>query len=143
MLLAGDRTTGKVATVTITSAELLALNATPKTLIAAAGANLAIIPQLVLVRHAGGTAYGGIAAGEDLVLKYTNGSGTACSENIETTGFLDQTTAQIRAVRGAATTPVANAAVVAHLLTGEITTGNFDLIVRVWYDIVPTNFTSA
>lgn len=137
-----------VATVTVTSAELLALNATPKSIVPAQGANLAILPTLVAVRHAGGTAYGGIAAGEDLVLKYTNGSGAQCSAAIETTGFLDQTTAQIRTARapsGSGSTPadfapVANAAVVLHLLAGEITTGNFPLIVRCWYDVIPTNF---
>lgn len=131
----------EVATVTITSAQLLALNATPQTLVPAQGANKAIIPQLVVVRHAGGTAYAGIAAGEDLAVKYTDGSGAATTSSIETTGFLDQTTAQIRAVQGSATlTPVANTPLVLHLLAGEITTGDFDLVVRVYYDIVETNF---
>jgi hypothetical protein len=139
-----------VATVTVTSAQVLALNATPITIVAAPGANLAIVPTRVVIRHGGGTAYGGIATGEDLVLKYTNGSGAQCSGVIETTGFLDQTGAQIRTATGPASTgatagdfaPVANAAVVLHLLVGEITTGNFPLIVRCYYDVIPTNFTA-
>ena len=138
-----------VQTTTITSAQLLALNATPKTVVTAPGANLAIVPELVTIRHGGGTAYADIAAGDDLVLKYTNGSGAQCSSVIEATGFLDQTTAQIRSAWGPASTsttagsfaPVANAAVVLHMLTGEITTGDFPIIVRVEYRVIPTAFT--
>lgn len=137
-----------VATVTVTSAQLLALNATPQTIVPAQGANLVILPTLLAIRHNGGTAYGGIAVGEDLVLKYTNGSGAQCSAAVEATGFLDQTTAQTRVVRApsgsgatpADFTPVANTPVVLHMLTGEITTGNFPLIVRCWYDVIPINF---
>lgn len=135
---------------TISSAQLLALNATPRTVVAAVGAGLAIIPHRVLVYKPAGTAYAGIAAGEDLVLKYTDGSGAQCSSVIETTGFLDQTAAQTRiaGMPGAVTTtaadyaPVANAAVVLHLLSGEITTGDSPIYVRVFYDIVKTVFTS-
>lgn len=141
---------GARASATITSAQLLALNGTPQTVIAAPGAGLAIIPRKVAIHKPAGTAYSGIATGEDLVLKYTNGSGAQCSSVIETTGFLDQTTAQTRVagMPGSVTTtagdyaPVANAAVVLHLLVGEITTGNSPLYVRLWYDIIETVFTS-
>lgn len=146
----GSEIFGASAFKTVTSAQLLALNATPISIIAAPGAGLAIIPRKWAIRHAGGTAYGGIAAGEDLVLKYTDASGGQCAGAIETTGFLDQTTAQIRlaGMAGAALgtpadiTPVANAAVVLHLLTGEITTGNFAINVKVWYDLIQTGFTA-
>lgn len=139
---------GHSVTVTVTSAQLLALNATPQPILAAQGTGFAILPKRVAIRHAAGTAYAGIAAGEDLVLKYTNGSGAQCSSVIETTGFLDQTTAQIRVAHAPASTgstagdyaPVANAAVVLHLLSGEITTGDFDLIVKLWYDVLDTSF---
>jgi len=141
---------GAAPTVTVTSTQLLALNATPQTIVAAPGAGLAIIPSRVAIYKPAGTAYAGIAAGEDLVLKYTNGSGAQCSSVIETTGFLDQATAQTRVAHdpGSMTTvagdyaPVANAAVVLHLLSGEITTGDSPLYVRVWYDIINTVFTS-
>lgn len=130
---------------TITTAQLLALNATPITVVAAPGASKAVIPLGMVLYHAGGTAYAGIAAGEDLVLKYTNGSGVQCSGQVETTGFLDQTTTQTRYVGPFASvsavadiTPVANAVVVLHLLTAEITTGNFALLVRVFYKVIPT-----
>lgn len=153
-LITGNQTNylkeDRYVTVTVSTAELLALNATPKQIVAAPGAGLAIVPRLVVIRHAAGTAYAGIAAGEDLVLKYTNGSGAQCSSVIETTGFLDAATAQIRYAGMPASvgstagdvTPVANAAVVLHLLSGEITTGDFDLIVRCHYDIISTTYTS-
>lgn len=135
---------------TITSAQLLALNATPQSILAAQGASLAIIPLRVAIYKPAGVAYAGIASGEDLVLKYTDGSGAQCSSVIETTGFLDQTTAQTRVagMPGSVTTtagdyaPVANAAVVLHLLSGEITTGDQPLYVRLWYDVLKTVFTS-
>jgi len=134
----------------VTSAQVLALNATPQTVVAAPAAGWAIVPSLVAIHKPAGTAYGGIAAGEDLVLKYTNGSGAQCSSVIEATGFLDQTTAQTRVARFPASTgatagdvtPVAAAAVVLHMLTGEITTGDSDLHVRVWFDVIKTAFTS-
>lgn len=139
---------GFYRTTTITSAQVLALNATPRTVVAAQGAGMAIIPSRVAIHKPAGTAYSGIASGEDLVLKYTNGSGAQCSGVIETTGFLDQATAQTRVAHAPGSTgstagdyaPVANAAVVLHLLTGEITTGDSPIYVRVWYDIVPTVF---
>lgn len=135
---------------TITSAQLLALNATPQSILAAPGAGLAYVPTRLVLYKPAGVAYAGIAAGEDLVLKYTNGSGAQCSGVVETTGFLDQTTAQTRYVGmpGSTTTvagdvtPVANAAVVIALLSGEITTGDQPLYGRVWYDLISTVFTS-
>lgn len=137
---------GAIRKTTITSAQLLALNATPQTIIPAPGAGKANILTRVHLYKPAGTAYAGIAAGEDLVAKYTNGSGAQVSSVIETTGFLDQTTAQGRYAGppGSVTTtaadvaPVANAAVVLHLLTGEITTGDSALIVWTFYDVIPT-----
>jgi hypothetical protein len=141
---------GAVVTTTITSAQLLALNATARPILAAQGASIIIVPRLVAVHKPAGTAYAGIAAGEDLVLKYTDGSGAQCSGAIETTGFLDQATAQTRyvgmpgasaAVTTATVVPVANAAVVMHMLVGEITTGNSPLHVRMWYELLDAAFT--
>jgi hypothetical protein len=134
----------------ITSAQILALNATAISVIAAPGAGLAIIPIRMALYKPAGTAYAGVAAGEDLVLKYTNSSGAQCSGVVETTGFLDQTTAQTRMVGMPGSTgttagdyaPVANAAVMIHLLSGEIITGDTDLHLKVWYDIISTVFTS-
>lgn len=142
----------KSAVLKITSAQLLALNATPVTVLLAPGAGYFIKIENWVARHGTGTAYGGIAAGEDLVLKYTNGSGAIAAAAIETIGFLDQATAQIRVANGfgvpastASTvpgdfTPVENAAIVIQLLSGEITTGLFDLYLFINYSIIPIDF---
>jgi uncharacterized membrane-anchored protein len=135
---------GDELTAVITSAQLLALNATPVEIIPAPAAGYAHVINRVQVHKPAGTAYAGIAAGEDLVLKYTDASGAQASSVIETTGFLDQTTAQTRVASFPASVsttagdvaPVSAAAIVAHLLTGEITTGNSPLYVTVSYDTI-------
>jgi hypothetical protein len=135
---------------TITSAQLLALNATPITVLAAPGAGLANVIDRVVVYKPAGTAYAAVAAGEDLVLKYTNASGAQVSSVIETTGFLDQATAQTRAATAPSSTGstagdhvvTANAAIVAHLLVGEITTGDSPLYLEIFYQTIRTAFTS-
>jgi hypothetical protein len=126
------------ANVVVSSAELLALNATPKTLVAAAGAGKIIVPvDVQLMLDFATTAYDGIAAGEDLALKYTNASGAICA-TVETTGFLDAVADAHRIIHAqeAAYAPVANAALVLHLLTGEIATGDSPLKVRVRYKVL-------
>lgn len=120
--------------VTVTSAQLLALNATPKTLLAAPGAGKAIVLEFAeLFLDYGTAAYAAIAAGEDLNFCYTNGSG-AIIGTVEATGFLDQTSDQHRFIRFYGTvTPVANAAIVLHMASGEVTTGDSPLDVRLHY----------
>ncbi|OGS90853.1 MAG: hypothetical protein A2Z95_06195 [Gallionellales bacterium GWA2_60_18] len=124
------------ANVTVSTAELLALNATPKLLVAAPGSGKALIVEDVqMMLDYNSTAYDGIAAGEDLEIRYTDGSGQLVA-TIETTGFLDATADAYRHVRpatAAAITPVANAALVLDLASGEIATGNSPLKVRVRY----------
>lgn len=132
----------KYVDVTITAAQLKALNATPQTLVAAPGAGYAVVLDSILLHKQAGTAYAGIAAGEDLSVRYTDGSGTELT-NIETTGFLDQTTVQTRfaerwrAASGVADITPANAAIVLHMLSGEITTGTGSLLARVYYRKLP------
>jgi len=130
--------------VLISAAEVLALNAAPKTVVPAPGANLALVFEGAVIHKPAGTAYGGVALGEDLSVKYTNGAGAEVAQ-CETTGFLDQATAQTRQVRPhtAATlasdkTPTANAPLVMQMLAGEITTGDSPLHVRVFYRVIPT-----
>lgn len=136
----------QTADVTVSSAQLLTLNATPVQLVAAPGTGYALVLLGALFTKAAGTAYAGIAAGEDLAIRYTNSSGAIVLE-AEPTGFLDQATAQTLYaypfVQGATSpvfsvAPVANSPLMLHMLVGEITTGTSDLKVRVWYRIVPT-----
>lgn len=135
--------------VTITSAQLLALNATPRTIVAAPPTGFVNIFLGMALYKPAGTAYAGIAATEDLIAKYTNGSGQQVSGYVEPVGFLDQTTAQLRYVTPVASlgtttagdiTPL-SAAIVLHLAVGEITTGTSDLIVWTWYRRLPTVLT--
>lgn len=127
------------ANVTVTTGQLLALNATPKELVAAPGAGMGVIlvdAQFMLDYNA--AAYAGLAAGEDLEIRYTNGSGPLVA-TIETTGFLDATADAYRHVypsSAAAITPVANAALILCLASGEIITGDSPLKVRVRYRTV-------
>jgi predicted RecA/RadA family phage recombinase len=125
------------AVITVSSAELLALNAAPKTLIAAPGAGKAIVPvsaQLFLDYNS--AAYAGIAAGEDLAFRYTDGSGNQCG-SVEATGFLDATADAHRShLFNGTISPTANAALVLHMLTGEIITGDSPLKVQVRYRVV-------
>lgn len=130
---------------TITSAQLLALNATPVEIIPAPGAGKALILEgaLLFLDYAG-VAYAGIAAGEDLSFKYTNAAGAEVMR-VETTGFLDATADALRYARPTdltnmipVHTPIANAPIVAHMLVGEIITGTSPLYVRAYYRVVPT-----
>ena len=122
----------------ITSAQLLALNATPKTIVAApgAGAYTQLVCAYLFLDH-GGTDYDGIASGEDLAIKYTNSSGAIIS-TIETTGFLDASADALMIATPDDVVAVANAALVLHLLTAEIASGDGDLKVRAVYRTVRT-----
>lgn len=80
----------KYATVTVTNAELKALRATQKTLVAAPGANKSIEFVSALLRlNAGSEAL--TESADNLSIRYTNGSGVKVSADIEATGFIDQT----------------------------------------------------
>lgn len=135
---------GAYIVVTLSSAQLLALNGTPITVISAPAANKAIVIDRVVAYKPSGTAYT-VAGNKDIVLRYTDGSGTILI-GVETTGFLDQTTAQTRyempqsAVGTGAVevTPTAAAAIVAHMTTGEVTTGNSAVKLGIWYRTIDT-----
>lgn len=126
------------AVITITSAQLLALNGTPQTLVAAPGAGIALVPiSARLFLDYGGTAYDGIATGEDLAIRYTDGSGNIAM-TIEATGFLDASADAHRiAINSGLFTPTANAALVLHMTTGNIATGNSPLKLQLRYRRVP------
>ncbi len=140
-----------LAKTTVTSAELLALNATPKIIVPAPPTGFANVFMGMALYKPAGTAYAGIAATEDLVAKYTDGSGQQVSAYVEPVGFLDQTTAQLRYVGPIASigtttagdvTPVGAAAIVLQMLVGEIITGTGGLIVWAYFRRIPTVLTA-
>jgi hypothetical protein len=130
-----------IAEFTITSAQMLALFATPRSVLPAPGAGLIAAPVLLDLFYDYGTAaYAGIAAGEDLALKYTDAAGTALI-TVEATGFLDQTSDQRRVALPLANfTPVANAPLVLHMLAGEIITGDSPLKGRLHYRLLDASW---
>lgn len=128
--------------VVVSSAELLALFATPKTIVAAPAAGLMNVFEGIVISKPAGTAYAGIAAGEDLQVSL--GTVATALAQIETTGFLDQATVQTRyasaykAASGLNGLTPANSAILLSLLVGEIITGNSPLNCRVYYRVIPT-----
>lgn len=137
-----------VTKVTLTTAQVLALYTTPISLVATPGANKAIIflDALILVDYVS-AAYDGVDAAEDLIISYTDGSGEVVAE-IETTGFIDQATDQLRYVTPSAgadgannayIVPVSNAAMVISLLAGNIATGNSPIDIVIHYKVVATD----
>ena len=72
------------------------LYTTPVTIIPAPGSGKAIIlkSSLVYMKY-GSAAYDSVGANDDLTFKYTNAAG-ATLITVETVGFLDQTTNQLR-----------------------------------------------
>jgi hypothetical protein len=135
-----DETIVRLVLTTIAAGAVATLNATPVTIIAAPAAGLFIE---IVRAHAwldfATTAYDGVAAGEDLVLKYTNAAGATLTNIVAGVGFADQVTDQHRVVGPINTeiTPVAATPVVAHVLVGEwfAAAGNSPVKIEVLYRI--------
>ncbi len=132
--------------VVVSAAQILALNATPIEIVAAPGASKVLMfHNAVLFLDYNSAAYAGIAAGEDLNIRYEDASGQGVAF-IEATGFLDATNDAYRiaypvsaaggAISSANPTAHVNEPLVLHMATGEITTGNSPLAIRVYYSVV-------
>lgn len=124
-----------------TAAQIQSANGTPLEVVAAPGAGFVLIVNRVIVSKAAGDAFGGIAGGEDLTFLYET-AGVAVVADIETTGFLDQATAEIRLSRalevasglgGIDLTDALDEAIEMSLLSGNITLGS-EVIVDVYYE---------
>lgn len=102
------------AEVAVSIAELKAIRATPKTLVAAPGEGkvLEFLGAMFIYDYA--AAY--TESADDVVIRYTDGSGAIASTTLDATGLLTATSDQIRTFKQIATdiTPVANAPLVLH-----------------------------
>lgn len=133
------------AQVAIASAAALAIRATPVTLVAAPGAGkIAEFLGMVLILDATATAY--VEGGNNLAVRYENGSGAKVSDDIEATGFADQTadtmtTARPKADAIVAKTVCENKALVLHNIGGsEWTTGTGVFRAKVAYRVIPSGW---
>lgn len=131
--------------VALSSADILALRATPKTLVAAPGTGLLLeFVSAVLLLDATATAY--VESSANLSVKYTNGSGAKVSDDIEATGFIDQTADTMTTARPkldaiVAKTGSENKALVLHNLgAGEYTTGTGVMRVKISYRVWTTGW---
>ena len=102
------------AEIDLSIAEMKALRASPKTLVAAPGAGycLDFVGAFMVYDYAAVFT----ETSDDLAIRFNNGSGAIASTTLDTTGFIDQTADQIRTFKPITTdlTPVANAPLVLH-----------------------------
>lgn len=133
------------AEVAISSAELLALRATPKTLVAAPGAGKMISFFQAEVIADNGTAY--VVGTNDAAIRYKDGTGDIISQTIDSAGLLDQTTDIVTHVQPIATdskgpkADVENQPLVLHNTgAAEWTTGTGVVRVKIWFAVVTTGW---
>ena len=132
----------RYADVALTSAQIKALKATPITLVAAPGADLAIVPEAIalVVNYGGTNAFTEDA--DDLSIGYATGAEIM---EIESTGLIDQLNDEWRYItfeHAETFIPEENVAVVITNLDDEIAgnAGNDNTIhVRIYYRTVPTD----
>lgn len=126
----------KVATVTLTAAQVNALNTTAIDVIAAPAAGKVIIIDSVEASKAAGTAYTGVGTTDDIQLRYTNSSGVVAA-TVEGTGLLDSTSATLSAAKGASgIIPVAGAKIVAFNAGDGVAAGDSDVKLLIQYRLV-------
>jgi hypothetical protein len=135
------------ATLSVTTGQLKALRATPKTIVPAPGAGKIIefISGTVFLDY-GTTQYAEDAGGSNLAVRYTDGSGVQVSDDIEMTGFITQAGDYVTGVRKKVDAIVAkagceNAALVLHNIgAGELVTGDSVIRIQVAYRVLSTSF---
>lgn len=138
---------GGSSLVTVTAAEMLALAAAPKTLVAAPGAGLvARFHSIDLFLDYGGTAYTIANAGDDLSVRYTDGTGAIVSQTLQAQGFLDATAdaylqgEAVDEVGGDLADHANQALVLDNIGIAEYTNGNSPVYAKVRYEIVEVPF---
>jgi hypothetical protein len=133
-----NRRIDKYVKFSLTNAQILALNGTPITVLAAPPAGYVHVVSKIYCTKAAGTAYT-IGSNAGIDFRYTNASGATTVTTLPTTGFLDQTTAQQSFADASNTViPVAAAAIVANSKTADVTgTGAPGINGRIYYELFP------
>jgi len=135
-----DESIVRYAEVEISSAEILALFTTPKSLVAAPGAGKALdFISLLLAYDYLTTAYT-VTGATNLQVKYTDASGALASVTQAVAGMIDQATDQLRLLDKleASPTPVVNAALVLTLAGANPTLGVGTIHAKVAYRVHAT-----
>lgn len=121
--------------ITLTSAQILALNTTPITLVAAQGAGTIIDIETITASLVFGTiAYTGA---HNIEVRFTNGSGAKAATDIGST-FLDSSASALDQVGGVTSevTPVANAAIVLSVPTANPAAGDSTIRLTCFYRVI-------
>ena len=127
--------------VVLTTAELLALFTTPKSLVEAQGTGTIIEFVSSLLAYEYNSIVYTIGTAGNLQIKYTDGSGNAVSTTRAATGFVDQASDQLSLLEkvGGTVVPIDNAALVLTCATANPTAGNSPINITVYYRVHQTN----
>jgi hypothetical protein len=120
----------------LTAAQIIAMNATPVSLIAAPGAGMAIIVDNITVKMV--TTATAFTGGGAVEFRYTNGSGAKVTADVAAAVVTAGAGTSFTNVRGieASLTAVANAAIVITNATAAFATGTGTAVVSIDYHVV-------
>lgn len=135
-------TTLQYAAVVVSAADFNGMYATPKQLVAAAGANTLIVldrVELLMTYNSAAFAAGGVAA-----VQYdstANGAGVLASSTVAAAAFQATVSTGYVFNQGAVSQPFSttvNKGLYLSNLTAAFTTGNSAMVAHVWYKVIPT-----